>query len=134
MPADPPHPLTLGTHANWDRMVAEANPASMLLAIRSKMGDRIRQHLDAEDAWQETLLMAWRDRESVQWRGPGSFRRWLLQVADNRIRDLAAHAVAGIRGKLVAFSDMRSPSSDSSGSCYAGPWQTTSPGLAEADR
>lgn len=135
MPEPTPHPLSLGTHANWDRLVAGANPASMLVAVRGMMGELARQHYDPDDVWQETLLMAWRDRAKFEWRGPSAFRRWLLEIARNRIRDLVDHSKAGVRGKVKPMSALpRAFPSESGEAHYAGPVQTTSPGRAEADR
>ncbi len=50
---------------------------------------RLKRQLSAEDIWQETLCMAWRDREKHRWQGPRSYRGWLLAIAKNRIRDAA---------------------------------------------
>jgi RNA polymerase sigma factor (sigma-70 family) len=130
-----PNPLSLSNHGTWDRLVAGVNPASMLVAVRGMMGELARQHYDPEDVWQETLLMAWRDRATFEWRGPAAFRRWLLEIARNRIRDLVDHSKAGIRGKLKPLSALpRAIPSDSGEAHYAGPVHTTSPGRAEADR
>jgi DNA-directed RNA polymerase specialized sigma24 family protein len=135
MPEPTPHPLSLGTHASWDRLVAGANPASMLVAVRGMMGELARHHYDPDDVWQETLLMAWRDRAKFEWRGPSAFRRWLLEVARNRIRDLVDHSKAGVRGKVKPMSALpRAFPSENGEAHYAGPVQTTSPGRAEADR
>ena len=134
MPPDP-NPLSLGTHGSWNRLVAGVNPASMLVAVRGMMGELARQHYDPEDVWQETLLMAWRDRDTFQWRGPAAFRRWLLEIARNRIRDLVDHSKAGIRGKLKPMSALPLAfPSDSGEAHYAGPIHTTSPGRVQADR
>ena len=43
----------------------------------------------AEDIWQETLAVAWRDRAQHRWSGPRDYRSWLISIARNRIRDLA---------------------------------------------
>ena len=53
-----------------------------------------RRQVIAEDIWQETLLCAWRDRKSCQWRGLREFRAWLLEIAENRIRDAVEHVAA----------------------------------------
>ncbi len=63
------------------------------------MSSSLRAALLPEDIWQETLLHAWRDRERFEWRGLASFRRWLLQIAENRIRDANDRTRAGERGR-----------------------------------
>ncbi len=59
----------------------------MLVCIEARMGVRLREHLTAEDIWQETLLHLWRDRANVEWRGYPALRQWLLTVAENQIRN-----------------------------------------------
>lgn len=51
------------------------------------MSPAVRSRLTPEDIWQETLLHAWRDRGRFEWQGLPSFRCWILQIAENRIRD-----------------------------------------------
>ena len=79
--------LRRGDAQTWDELVEAVGPAAMLVRIERRMGDALRRKLTAEDVWQDTLLHAWRDRERHEWRGVVSFRRWLLQIAENRIRD-----------------------------------------------
>ena len=105
----------------------------MLVALRGLMSARLRQQFDPADVWQETLLMAWRDRAKFEWRGRAAFRRWLLEIARNRIHDLADMAGADKRGDARPFSALAA-GTDGSEDHYAGPVQTTSPGRAAADR
>ncbi len=51
-----------------------------------------------EDIWQDTLYMAWRDRDQHTWEGPRPYYRWLLAIAKNRIRDAADILEARKRG------------------------------------
>lgn len=130
------NPLRHATSAAWDRLVGEVNPPSMLVAIRAMMSGPLRQRFDADDVWQETLLHAWRDRENLEWRGPGAFRRWLLEIARHRVCDLSDAAATLKRGagRELRFAD-RSVASDSNGAeHYAGPMALTTPGRAAADR
>ncbi len=69
-----------------------------MVAISSWMSSRLLQNFTAEDIWQETLYMAWRDRESHEWHGLRSYRAWLLAIAKNRIRDAADRINAQKRG------------------------------------
>ncbi len=105
----------------------------MLVVIASRLGSELARHHAADDVWQEALLHAWRDRESCEWRGVTDFRRWLLSVIDNRIRDLAEHEGAMKRGggrTAVAFSVMQGGREDTQSWQWAGPAQSTTPSLA----
>ena len=91
----------------WDRLIERAGSGSILVLISSWMSMRLKQQLSAEDIWQETLWMAWRDRDKHRWQGPHSYRGWLLAIAKNRIRDAADRMDAKKRGgdrKLETFS------------------------------
>ena len=56
--------------------------------IAVRLGPALRGRVTEDDVLQETLLQAYRTLDRFQSNGPGSFRRWLLSVAENRIRDL----------------------------------------------
>jgi len=71
----------------WQRWVGELNPAAMLVRVEDRMSVDLKRHLTPEDIWQETLLCAWRDRDQLVWRGLPGFRAWLMEIAENRIRD-----------------------------------------------
>ncbi len=125
-------PLASSSPLIWDRLIEAVGPASLLIVIGQRMGAELRRRSSPEDVWQETLLHAWRDRGRCQWQGVPAFRRWLLQVAENRIRDLADHERAARRGagvRTIAFSSLE-PSrgaGSTGGSVFAGPIETTSP-------
>ena len=68
------------------------------MVIGARMSAALRARITAEDVLQETLLQAWRDQGQCEWRGMAEFRRWLLQIAENRIRGLADLENAGKRG------------------------------------
>lgn len=131
-----PNPLLNATSATWDRLIAGVNPPAMLVAIRGMMSQSLRNRHDADDVWQETLLHAFRDRASCEWRGIAAFRRWLLEIAKNRVRDLADGVSAQKRGagKEVRFADRELASGSQSDDHYAGPCGQTTPGRAAADR
>ena len=104
-------PLRSDDSADWGRLIEAVGPAAMLVRIHARMGAALRRRTSAEDLWQETLLHAWRDRERCQWRGVNEFRRWLVQVAENRIRDAADREGAQKRGGggEVVLSSLRRP-------------------------
>lgn len=79
----------------------------ILAVISSWMGDRLRLEWAAEDIWQETLVMAWRDRASHSWSSLRAFRAWLLGIARHRIHDALDHMNAQKRnsGRVPASLD-----------------------------
>lgn len=131
-----PNPLLHATGSAWDRIIASVNPPAMLVAIAGMMGDKVRRLVDAEDVWQETLLHAWRDRHAFEWRGLAAFRRWLLEIARNRVRDLGDHVLRLKRGGGAEerFADRDSASGAAPEDRYAGPCARTTPARAAADR
>lgn len=129
-------PLTHGSRSTWDRLIAAIHPPSMLVAIRGMMGPRLLQRIEPADLWQEALLMAWRDRHHLEWRGRAAFRRWLLEIARNRVRDLAERETAGkrdVRLELLASDLTVDGASSSAAEHYAGPVATNSPSRVAAD-
>lgn len=94
----PEPPDDVDARAAFDRQVEEAGPSSLLVVISDRMGALLRRRMTPADVWQEALLNAWRDRDRFQSQGPGSFRRWLLQIIDHRIHDLIDHEGAAKRG------------------------------------
>ena len=132
----PPNPLLHTTSGAWDRLVAGVNPPAMLGAIRGMMGRALLEKYDADDVWQETLLHAFRDRLQCHWRGIAAFRRWLLEIANHRVHDLADVANAQKRGagRELRFADRDLASGSHGDEHYAGPCAHTTPGRAAADR
>jgi RNA polymerase sigma-70 factor (ECF subfamily) len=90
--------LAVDDPRSWDRVIEAIDPAAMLVAIYARIGPALRAQLTAEDVWQEALLVAWRKRDGLEWRGLPSFRRWLLEVAEGCIWDARDRALALKRG------------------------------------
>ncbi len=87
-----PHDRALaGDHDAWQGLIDTVGPAWLLVAIRARMSPALKQRYEPEDVLQETLLHAWRDRARCRWQGVRAFRAWLLEITDNRLRDLAQH-------------------------------------------
>lgn len=93
-PGDPQHLDPIA----WDGLIESLGPASCVVVIDGWIGSALRAHVAAEDIWQEALYLSWRDREQHAWRGTRAYRRWLLEIARNRVHDHARRASALKRG------------------------------------
>jgi RNA polymerase sigma-70 factor (ECF subfamily) len=63
----------------------------MVQLARQKIGAKLRSKEDADDLAQTTFREATRDFGRYQYRGDGSFLRWLVQILQNKIRDKAEY-------------------------------------------
>jgi len=61
----------------------------MVQLARKRIGGRLGQKEDADDLAQTTFREATRDFGQYEYRGEGSFLRWLAQILQNKIRDKA---------------------------------------------
>ena len=130
-----PNPLR-GDSAAWNELIEAIGPAALLVRIESRMSDGLKRSTTPEDIWQETLLHAWRDRERCEWQGPASFRRWLLEIAENRIRDAVDRGGAQKRSGVAvqtAGSAWRGDG-DSAHSSFGGAFASTTPSRSLAHR
>ena len=119
---DPPDPLAGDDPATWQRRIDAVGLPALRVAIRARLGAAVLHRVTEDDVLQETLLHAWRDRDRCEWRGLRAFRRWLLEVVENRIRHFAAEAATAIRGgrdTTLTFSAF-APSSDAGDGSRAG--------------
>lgn len=71
----------------WGRLVESLDIASVFVVIGSWLSPKLRAQVTVEDLWQETLWCSWRDREQHEWQNLSAWRRWLLSIAKNRVRD-----------------------------------------------
>jgi len=69
----------------------------LLLAVRLRLGRRLRSVLESGDVFQSVALEVLRDLGDFVPRGSGSFRRYLNQLVLNKIRDRARYFDAGKR-------------------------------------
>lgn len=113
----------------WSAAVQAANPAALLVAIRLRMGPALAQHVGEEDIWQETLLRAWRTRQSFDWQGMPAFRRWLLAIAEHTIGDHRDHFLAQKRAV-----NRTQPLADGSDPAGHEPWSSTTPSRLASER
>src|SRR3990172_7071842 len=70
---------------NGDQRAFEEMFASLreglLATIRSRLSPAARQTIDPEDVLQATFVRAIESTQRFEWRGEGSFRRWLQSIA-----------------------------------------------------
>jgi RNA polymerase sigma factor (sigma-70 family) len=93
----------------WDRLIESVGGDALLVVIEREMGRAVGLHSTAEDVWQETLALAWRDREQHSWESVRAYRAWLLAIARNQVAALARRMAADKRGGGEAtglFSDL----------------------------
>lgn len=125
------NPLLAHDGRTWDSLIEAAGPASLLVALEFRMSAELRARLAPEDVLQETLLHAWKDRARCQWHGVPAFRRWLLAIAENRLRDLADRELAqkrgGCRASIPLGGNSGAESRDGESDHFAGPVTTTTP-------
>lgn len=108
----PPH----ADPARFDALLESLSPAAIVAIIARSMGERLRAACEPEDVWQETLAGAWRDRDQHRWTTRDAYRAWVLEIARNRIRDLARALAAEKRGAgrgTERLEDLRAGSSAS---------------------
>ena len=130
------NPLESNSPAVWDRLIEAVGPASMLVVINSRMGEKLKREYSPDDIWQETLFMTWRDRKQMAWQGLASFRRLLIRIAENRIRDLVDREGAQKRGgdlRPVHLGSRGRPGSDTTEGTFAGPVVSTTPSRVAMD-
>jgi RNA polymerase sigma-70 factor (ECF subfamily) len=60
--------------------------------LHGRLRVRADARFDASDVVQEALADAVRGFDSFEHRGPGSFRRWLARILENRVRMMFQHA------------------------------------------
>lgn len=87
----PPAPEPAAPHldpTSWCRLVDNLDAATIFVVIGGWLGPDVRAEVSVEDVWQETLWMAWRDRQQHQWQGLSRYRSWLLGIAHNRVREV----------------------------------------------
>ena len=94
-PASPPTLQLIGRaragdREAYDRLFALAFERARLF-VRMRLGPTLRTRLDSKDVLQEAYVEAHRAFERFEYRGPGSFTKWLCRIIENRIRGLADH-------------------------------------------
>lgn len=98
------HPAPHRDPERFDAVIESIGPDSLLVVIGRWMSAGMRSRHSPEDVLQETLMLAWRDRESHDWENSARYRAWVLTIAKHRIHDLADADSAQKRGGAVQTS------------------------------
>ncbi len=95
-----------GDAAALDALLRRHLP-DLMVFVRAKSGPRLRAQESCSDLVQTVCREALQSVEHYEWRGEGSFRRWLFTVAMNKLRNRADFHEAERRdaGRIVAGSD-----------------------------
>lgn len=93
-----------GEEGAWDELFRRYHDP-LLLAVRLRMGEELRAHLESEDIFQSVALESLRALERFEYRGPGSLNRFLRTLVANKIRDRVDTFRAGKRAGTVPLGD-----------------------------
>lgn len=112
MPSDRQPEAPHKSPASWGEVVDSIDAANVFVVISGWLGADARAELSVEDIWQETLWMAWRDRDQHEWVSVSRYRSWLLGIAKNRVMDMVRALGRKKRGgpqRTARFSDLGGP-------------------------
>ena len=113
--ADTPDTKTLleqardGDRAAFDAAASECR-GRLEGFVKTRLGSHLRSVVEVEDVIQETYAQAIASISRFEWRGEGSFLRWLNRIAEHAILNLAKKQK--MRGGAVLFVDHDAPGSD----------------------
>jgi RNA polymerase sigma-70 factor (ECF subfamily) len=96
-----------GDHAALDALLRRHLP-DLRTFVRAKSGPQLRALESCSDLVQTVCREALQSVEHYEWRGEGSFRRWLFTLALNKLRNRADYYAAERRdaARLIAGSDV----------------------------
>lgn len=80
----------------WSEIGARYRSALMLL-MRRHIPSGARRRFDTDDVFQSAMLCAFREIDSYEYRGEGSFYSWLVRIFQNRIKSRLRAMVADKR-------------------------------------
>lgn len=73
----------------------------LLAYIRMRMGATLRKRVESRDILQATMLKAFTGLDDARAENTASMMAWLARIADNQIRDLAAHHHRQCRNQAI---------------------------------
>lgn len=85
----------------------------LLRAAERSLPRNLRPRVSVSDILQETRIAAFENRGAFRYGGPGSFRRWILGIASNKVLQAIRHHLG--TGKRSARREVRGPERPSSG-------------------
>jgi RNA polymerase sigma factor (sigma-70 family) len=122
-PGEPSAPHLQPT--TWSRLIDSIDAANVFVLIASWLGPKVRLEVSVEDIWQETLWMAWRDRQQHDWANLTKYRAWLLGIARHRVLEVVRNSGRHKRGGHVHTNHMSALAGHDSVSGYLPPQSTT---------
>ncbi len=69
------------------RHLVERHERILRMRLASRLPSFLRRRVSVSDVVQETCLVAYERRRDFEDRGEGAFRKWLVGIAENRLRD-----------------------------------------------
>ncbi len=89
MESRPSNPLQSDDPADWQKLIVDMKPPRLLLFIERRMSSKLRARYGPEDIYQEGLIRAWGQRETIEWRGVRAFQALVRVLFERVIVDLA---------------------------------------------
>lgn len=85
-----------GEEEAWGKIDARYRPI-LALVMRGRVPAALRRRFDTQDVVQSALFTAFRELDSYEYQGKGSFQRWLVRILVNRLRQRNRHQLAAMR-------------------------------------
>lgn len=90
----------VGDRAAYEELFS-LHAGRLLVFIRARLGDRLRDKLEAEDVLQDAYASALNSFDQFAYTDDGAFLRWMCRIIENRMRDAHDYFTAVKRQKIV---------------------------------
>ncbi len=110
---------------SWGQLIDSIDSANVFVLIAGWLGPKARLSVTVEDLWQETLWLAWRDRQQHEWVNLRKYRAWLLGIAKHRIREVVRNLGRQKRGGGVRTDSLSAFGGADTAASYLPPQSTT---------